>query len=607
MQIAQSLYENGYITYMRTDSTNLAQVAIDAARDLVESQYGKHFLHPTPRNYSTKVKNAQEAHEAIRPAGHPFQLPESIRGELDRDQFRLFELIWKRTIASQMADARKQRMTVTIEGGGAVFQASGTSIEFEGFLRAYVEGSDDPSAELAEQETILPELSPQESLISKELKALSHTTQPPARFTEASLTRTLEEKGIGRPSTYASIIDTILERTYVFKKGNALVPSWTAFAVIRLLEQHLGSLVDYEFTAQMEDYLDTISRNEGEHLSYLKEFYLGDAKTSKGVGLKPLLSNKVQEIDPRSACQYAIGESPDPTHPGEIYVRVGKFGPFLEHGDRRASIPDSMPPDELNVEKAIELLEKQSQGDEPLGMDPLTGKPIYVKQGRFGPYVQLGTNDDEEKKLSSLLKGMEPSTLDLDTAVQLLSLPRELGLHPTSQEPIIATNGRYGPYIKCGSESRSLTEGLSLLTITLDEAIQLLAQPKTIRGRQAATPKAPLQTFAESPVTGKVVTLLDGRYGPYVTDGETNASIPKGTEASAVTFDVALALLAERAAAGGGKKKRGAKASKKKAATKKKSDSDGEPQATKTTKKAVKKASKKATKKAPKKKGAIDS
>ncbi|MFO0924450.1 MAG: type I DNA topoisomerase [Pirellulales bacterium] len=596
MQIAQSLYENGYITYMRTDSTNLAQVAIDAARDLVQSQYGSHFLHPTARNYSTKVKNAQEAHEAIRPAGHPFQLPDALRNELDRDQFRLFEMIWKRTIASQMADARKQRMTVTIEGGGAVFQASGTSIEFEGFLRAYVEGSDDPSAELAEQETILPELAPQESLNCKELKSLSHTTQPPARFTEASLTRTLEERGIGRPSTYASIIDTILERSYVFKKGNALVPSWTAFAVIRLLEDHLGSLVDYEFTAQMEDYLDAISRNEGEHIHYLKNFYLG-SDSGESRGLKPLLDTKTTEIDPRTACQYAIGVSTDPNFPGEIHVRVGKFGPFLEHGERRASIPDSMAPDELTIDKALELLSKQAAGDEPLGADPTTGKPIFVKQGRFGPYVQLGANDDEEKKLASLLKGMDPASIDIDTALQLLSLPRELGVHPESSEPIIATNGRYGPYVKCGSESRSLPENLGLLTITLDEALQLLAQPKTGRGRAAATPKAPLQTFAESPVTGKPIQLLDGRYGPYVTDGETNASIPKGTEAAGVTFELAIQWLAERAAAGGSKKKKGAKkASTKKAA--KKADGDAAPKA---TKKAAKKATKKASKAAKKK------
>lgn len=600
MQIAQYLYENGYITYMRTDSTNLAQVAVDAARDLVQSQYGTQFLHPTPRTYSTKVKNAQEAHEAIRPAGHPFQLPEALRTVLDRDQFRLFEMIWKRTIASQMADARKQRMTVTIEGDGAVFQASGTSIEFEGFLRAYVEGSDDPDAELAEQETLLPNMKESDNVDCKELKSLSHTTQPPARFTEASLTRTLEEKGIGRPSTYASIIDTIQEREYVFKKGNALVPSWTAFAVIRLLEEHLGSLVNYEFTAQMEDYLDTISRNEAGHVHYLRDFYLGH--DHQGLGLKPLIESKVQEIDPRSACQYSLGLPSEINHPEEIFVRVGRYGPFLEQGERRAGIPDTLAPDELSLDNALALLEKQAAGDEPVGVDSATGKPVFVKQGRFGPYVQLGNNDDEEKKLASLLKGMVPTDVTLEVALQLLAFPKTLGVHPTLGGEVIASNGRYGPYVKCGTETRSLPETMPLLDVTFEGALELLAQPKVIRGRAAAAPKAPLQTFAESPVTGNPVQLLDGRYGPYVTDGETNASLPKGTEATAVTLEFALQLLAERAAAGGSKKKKkgakGAKkgAAKKKAEPKKKAAKGEEGE----TKKAVKKkAAKKA--KAPKK------
>jgi DNA topoisomerase-1 len=574
MQIAQSLYENGYITYMRTDSTNLAQVAIDAARELVQSQYGANFLHPTDRQYSTKVKNAQEAHEAIRPAGHPFQLPEALRPELDRDQFRLFDMIWKRTVASQMADARKKRITVTIEADGAVFQASGTTIEFEGFLRAYVEGSDDPSAELAEQETLLPDLNRGDDVVCKDLESLSHTTQPPARFTEASLTRTLEERGIGRPSTYASIIDTIQDRAYVFKKGNALVPSWTAFAVIRLLEEHLGSLVNYEFTAQMEDYLDAISRNEAEHVRYLKDFYLGDdgdastAVLAHTGGLKPLLANKAAEIDPRLACSYAIGTPDGGEHPEPIVVRVGRFGPFLEQGERRASIPDDMPPDELSVDKCLELLGKQAAGEEPLGSDPISGKPIFAKNGRYGPYVQLGTNDDLEKKYSSLLKGMELETLTLETALQLLSLPRVLGVNEAGEE-IVARNGRFGPYISCGKESRSLPDPLALLTIDRAQALHLLAQPKATRGgRGISTPKPPLKTLAESPVTGKLIQVLDGRYGQYLSDGETNATLPKDIGLEDLTFEQALELLAARAAMGTAKKKKGARSATKSTATK---------------------------------------
>lgn len=600
MQAAQRLYENGYITYMRTDSTSLAKVAVEAARDLVKSQYGDDFLFPSPRTYSTKVKNAQEAHEAIRPAGTEFKLPESIKGELDTDQFRLFDMIWKRTIASQMADAKKRRVTITIAGGGATFQVSGTSVEFEGFLRAYVEGSDDPQAELAAKDKLLPDLAENEVLDCKELKSLSHTTQPPARFTEASLTRTLEERGIGRPSTYASIIETIQGREYVFKKGNALVPSWTAFAVIRLLEEHLGSLVNYEFTAQMEDYLDSISRNEAGHLQYLQDFYFGDSDAGNGsaqkeggssthaVGLKKLLEAKIEEIDPRIACQYAIGTPQSGEFREPINVRVGKFGPFLEQGDRRAGLPDGLAPDEVNVSMALDLLEQQSKGDEPLGNHPETEQPIYLKSGRFGPYIQLGDPDDENKKNASLLKNMELDDIDIPMAVKLLSLPRTLGMHPESNEPIEAANGRYGPYVRCEKESRSLPDDISILDITLDQALDLLKQPKA-RGRGRAAPKPPLKTFEKSPVTEEEIKLLDGRYGPYVTDGETNASLPKGQSVDDLTFDIAIQLLADRAAAGGSKKKKKKKATKKKAAKT-------------TTKKAVKK--KTAKKKTAKKKTA---
>ncbi len=585
MQVAQSLYENGYITYMRTDSTSLANEAVQAARDLVQQQYGDSFLHPTPRVYASKVKNAQEAHEAIRPAGHPFQLPETLRGELDHDQFRLFDMIWKRTIACQMADAQKERVTVTIESNGAIFQASGTTIKFEGFLRAYVEGSDDPEAELAQQEVLLPAMKEGDKLDLRELDAKSHTTQPPARYTEASLTRTLEERGIGRPSTYASIIDTIQNREYVFKKGNALVPSWTAFAVIRLMEEHLESFVNYDFTAQMEDYLDAISRNEHGFIEYLKDFYFAPQK-----GLKPLLESKVKEIDPREMSRFRLTQ--DNADGEEVVVRVGKFGPFLEQGDRKASLPTDMPPDEITLEKALEMLEGAAKGDEPLGHDPDTGKPIYIKSGRFGPYIQLGDNDDEEKRNASILKTIDPSTVTLDVALKLLSLPRNLGEHPELKEPVIARDGRFGPYVQCGSETRSLA-GVSPLDVTFEQALELLAQPKANARGRAAAKREPIKTFENSPVTGNPIQLLDGRYGPYVTDGETNASLPKESDPAELTFNQAVDLLAARAAQGGGKKKAGRRGA-------------GAKKAAKTEKpaKAAKPAKKAAKKKAPAKKAA---
>jgi DNA topoisomerase-1 len=613
MRTAQNLYENGYITYMRTDSTTLAQVAIDAARDLVRSQYGKDFLHPTERQYQTKVKNAQEAHEAIRPAGHPFRLPEAIRNELNQDEFKLFDLIWKRTIASQMADARKKSVIVTIEGGGSTFQASGSSIEFEGFLRAYVEGSDDPEAELAGKERLLPSLETNESLSVDSMESISHTTQPPARFTEASLTQALEERGIGRPSTYASIIETIQGREYVFKKGNALVPSWTAFAVIRLLEQHFGNLVDYKFTAEMEDHLDEISRNERENLKYLRGFYHGgpDADDDLPSGLKPLLESKIGEIDPRQACSYPIGAPTTGDYREPIVVRIGKFGPFLEQGSRKASIPETMAPDEINLESAIDLLEKQAAGDKPLAIDPTTGMNIFVKVGRYGPYVQLGDPDYEEKKIASIPKGVEPQSVDLAMALKYLSVPRELGLHPEDGTKVWAKIGRFGPYIQKDKDYRSVPKDLDVYEITLEQAVHLLAQPKTFRGRGQAKP--PLKSFAESPVTGKPVELREGKYGLYLADGETNATLPKEMSQESITFEQALQLLAARALEGGGKKTK-KKASKKKAAspkaskktTKKKADAenvdDASVKATKkpatAKKKAVKKAATKPAKKA---------
>jgi DNA topoisomerase-1 len=564
MSAAQSLYENGYITYMRTDSTSLAKVAVDAARDLVQAEYGEDYLPAEPRLYRSTVRNAQEAHEAIRPAGHPFRLPDSLQNELAPDQYKLFELIWKRTVASQMQDARGRRVTLTVEGEGTVFQVSGKTIDFPGFLRAYVEGADDPNAELADKETLLPAVEEGQSVSLKELEPKSHTTQPPSRFSEAALTRELEQRGIGRPSTYASIIETIQDRNYVFKKGNALVPTWNAFSMVRLMEEHFPSLVDYEFTANMEGLLDAISRQEAGNVEYLEEFYFGNETP----GLKKRLETKIKEVDPRAISTFPLGTPEEGEHLEVVNLRVGQYGPYLEQGERKASLPDDLPPDELTLELALELLKKAEAGDEPLGLCPDTHKPVFVKSGRFGPYVQLGQADDEEKpKNAGLLKGMEVEDITLEVALKLLSLPRQVGEHPDSKEVIEAFNGRYGPYIKCGSETRSLPDDISPLDVQMEQALFLLSQPKR-RGRSA--PKEPIKTFEASPITEQPIRLLEGRYGPYVTDGETNASLPKGTEAETVTFEQALQLLAERAAKGPSKKKKKAKKKAAKKAAKKK-------------------------------------
>ncbi len=580
MQVAQSLYENGHITYMRTDSTNLAQVAIEDARRLVAAEYGNEYLPGEARVYKGKVKNAQEAHEAIRPAGHPFELPGSLRNTLNADEFKIFEMIWKRTIASQMADARGRRITISIEGEGCVFQVSGKTIDFPGYLRAYVEGSDTPEAELADQEVVLPSVTIGEALECVDLTAKEHATQPPSRYSEAALTKALEERGIGRPSTYASIIDTIQNRNYAFKKGGALVPTWVAFSVVQLLEKHLAGLIDYTFTAKMEDDLDAISRGEQEYVNYLTAFYFGNGDS----GLKQQLEHKGEEVDAREISRIYIGTADD----GElVHVRVGRYSPFVEKGERTASLPDETPPDEVTLEAALKLLEQAAQADEPLGMDPESGKPVYLKVGRFGPYVQRGTPEDEEKpQNASLLKGMDPSNVDLDTALKLLSLPRNLGSNPQNNEAVMAYNGRFGPYVKCGEETRSLPADISPIHVTLDQALHLLSQPKTHGRGRAAAKREPLKVFEESPVTNQKVQLLDGRYGPYVTDGETNASLPKGTAVEELTLQEALELLAARAAAGPPKKKKAAKktikaATPKKSATKRKTP--------KTTKKATKK------------------
>ena len=593
MQAAQSLYENGHITYMRTDSTNLATVAVEAARELVQSQYGREYLPSAPRTYQTKVKNAQEAHEAIRPAGHPFALPESLRRELSDDEFKIYDLVWKRTVASQMNDARGRRLTLVVAGAGAHFQVGGKTIDFPGYLRAYVEGSDDPAAELADKETVLPSVAVGDRIDCRQVEPKGHTTQPPARFTEATLTRTLEELGIGRPSTYAVIIDTILAREYVFKRGNALIPTWTALAVANLLESHLPDLVDYRFTAQMEDDLDAISRGEAERTAYLQQFYYGNGRP----GLKQQLANKVDEIDARHVSRIAIGQ-PEGSEP--IYVRVGRFGPFLEQGERRAAVPADIAPDELRLAQALELLDKAAQAEQPLGICPETGKPVFLKTGRFGPYVQRGAPDDDKKQNASLLKGMTPEEIDLETAVKLLSLPRELGTHPQSGGAVVAYNGRFGPYVKCGEETRSLTEGLSPLDVTLQQALELLAQPKAARRRFGA-PREPLQTLGTSPVTGQPVQLFDGRYGLYVTDGVTNASLPKGTPAEGLKPEQALELLAERAARGPAQRGRPQRAAAGSRATKKASASKGTKSAAKSSGTRAKSSTGKTKKAAPKK------
>jgi len=597
MQVAQSLYETGHITYMRTDSTNLAAAAVQTARDLVHSQYGPEYLPDKPRLYATKVKNAQEAHEAIRPAGHPFDFPEAIRSALSADEFKLYDLIWKRTVASQMADARGRRLAIVVEAGDAFFQASGRTVEFPGYLRAYVEGSDDPEAELADRETLLPAVAVGERLTCVELEPKGHTTQPPTRYSEAALTRKLEEEGIGRPSTYASIIDTILARNYVFKRGSALVPTWVAFAVCRLMEVHLPELVDYQFTAGMEDDLDAISRGEMGHVDYLRAFYFGNDHD----GLKQILESKASEIDARHVSRIRVGKPEgNGDAAAEVYVRVGRYGPFVEQGERRASIPERLAPDELTLQVALDLLEKAAQGEEPLGTCPETGEPVFLRTGRFGPYVQRGTTDGGKKpQNASLLKGMQPEDVDLEVALKLLSLPRELGEHPENGEKVLAHNGRFGPYVKWGNETRSLPDELSPLDVTLPQALELLAQPKR-RGRTARR-KEPIKVFDASPVTGDPVQLLDGRYGPYVTDGQTNASLPRGLTPDDMTFERALDLLAERAARGPTRRTTRKKAAKKSPAKKKAAK-----KAAKKKKTAKKKTAKRASKKKTAKKKTAD-
>jgi DNA topoisomerase-1 len=560
MRVAQGLYERGYITYVRTDSTNLSDQAINGAREQIRSLYGDEYLPDAPRAYQGKVKNAQEAHEAIRPAGERMRSPDEVRGELGTDERRLYQLVWMRTLACQMTDARARRVSIRLSatstaGEAAVFAASGKTYEFLGFRRAYVEGADDPAAEREDAESPMPPLAEADAVRCETLTAASHSTQPPARYTEASLVKELEERGIGRPSTYASVIQTIThERGYVWKKGSALVPSWTAFAKLQLLERHFPHLVDYDFTATMEESLDCIARGETESTNWLREFYFGNGQR----GLKELVGEEhLAGIDPREVNTVEIGKDDEGR---TINVRVGKFGPYLEREDERASLADDIPPDELTVDLAVELLARAAEGPQVLGTDPETGLEVIARDGRYGPYVQLGEliDGEEKPKTASLLSSMSLDTITFEDALKLLRLPREVGTDAEGHK-ITAHNGRYGPYLKKGKESRSLETEDEIFTVTVERALALFAQPKQHRRRT----RPPIAELGEHPDTGAPVRVLEGRYGPYVTDGSLNATIPRGTDPKSVNLEEAVELLREREARGPAKRAR--KSTKKKA------------------------------------------
>lgn len=569
MSVAQRLYEKGYITYMRTDSTALSAQAVTAARTQAVALYGDRAVPASPRSYRNNAKNAQEAHEAIRPSGEEFRTPASVASGLDRDEQRLYDLIWKRTVASQMSDAKYETTTVTLEvdagGKRAAFTASGTVYTFKGFLEAYEEGNDEKRGDndrSADQS--LPPVAVGDKLALSDVEPKGHATSPKPRYTEASLVKALEEKGIGRPSTFASIIDVILERGYVTKRGQALVPSWLSFSVVRLLEQHFSDLVDYDFTAALEDDLDAIARGEQAREAWLKEFYFG---SDNHVGLRNIVEN-LGDIDARELNATPIGDV--------ATLRFGKYGPYLDvpvgDGETRiVNVPDDLAPDELTPDKAQELIDAPVAGDRVLGENPENGKLIVVKDGRFGPYVQeLEPEPDEtvdestgevapakkkttkkkeaapKPRTASLFKSMSVDTVDLDQALKLLSLPRVVGVDPESGNEITAQNGRYGPYLKKGTDSRTLASEQQLFDITLEEALAVYAQPKY--GARAAS--SALKEFEADPTSGKPIKLKDGRFGPYVTDGETNATIPRGENAEEVTFERAVQLLADKRAKG---------------------------------------------------------
>ena len=540
MRVAQRLYEAGHITYMRTDSTTLSESALAAARTQVRELHGDDYVPEKPRAYGRAVANAQEAHEAIRPAGDTFRTPDELKRDLSRDEHGLYDLIWKRTLASQMEDARGQTVSLRIgamstDAESVEFAASGTVLTFRGFLAAYEPGRDEPSED--DEERRLPQLAVGQDVTVLTLEPEGHSTTPPPRYTEPTLVKALEDRGIGRPSTYAAILSTILDRGYVFKKGTALVPTFLAFAVVNLLERHFQQLVDFDFTARMEDDLDKIASGDEERVAWLKRFYFGDGN---GPGLLHLVTEHLDEIDARAVNSIAIPRS-------EAVVRVGRYGPYLERGDARASLPGDLSPDELTAEKAEELLAQPDS--RPLGQDPETGHEIVARSGRYGPYVTevLPDGAEEKPRTASLFSSMAPENVSLDDALRLLTLPRVVGT--VDGEDVTAQNGRYGPYVKRGSESRSLETEEQLFTVTLEEASALFAQPPRRRGRGAA--RGPLRELGADPGTGRQILVKDGRFGPYVTDGETNASLRRGDTVEAVTVERAAELLAERRAKSG--------------------------------------------------------
>jgi DNA topoisomerase-1 len=625
MSVAQSLYERGYITYMRTDSTNLSAQAVKAAREQAVTLYGERAVPLKPRVYASKSKNAQEAHEAIRPSGEQFRTPKQVTGELGRDELRMYDLIWKRTVASQMADAEFETTTVTLEaqadGKTAEFTASGTVYTFKGFLEAYEEGRDERRRDADEDENqSLPQVAAGDRLTLSDAEAKGHSTTPPPRYTEASLVKALEEKGIGRPSTFASIIGVILDRGYASKRGQALVPSWLAFSVVRLLEEHFADLVDYDFTAALEDDLDAIARGEQKRVEWLRQFYFGSGEHP---GLRGIVDN-LGEIDARALNATPLTDT--------ATLRFGKYGPYIDVADpsdpegksRIVNVPEDLAPDELTAEKVQELIDAPVAGDRVLGENPENGKLIVVKDGRYGPYVQeqdpvdpdaadASTGEVEEApkkragkkaaapkpRTASLFKSMSPETIDLATALQLLSLPRVVGTDPESGEVITAQNGRFGPYLKKGTDSRSLESESQIFDVTLEKALELYAQPKYGARRASSA----LKEFEADPVSGKPIRIRDGRFGAYVTDGETNVTIPRGTTPDEITFERAVEMLADKRAKGpapkrgrGGAKATASKAAPARATAKKATASKAAP-AKATAKKTT--AAKTTTKKAP--------
>jgi DNA topoisomerase-1 len=576
MRLAQGLYERGFITYMRTDSPTLSAEALQATRAAVTAEHGQQFLSPQPKQYTAKSSAAQEAHEAIRPTT-PYRSPQAVQGELNSQELALYRLIWQRTLASQMADATGVTVSVrlgavsTHESTDCEFSASGTTITFPGYRAVYIAADDDGDGT---KEALLPPLAEGDAVPVAALTPNGHTTTPPTRFTEASLVKRLEELKIGRPSTWASIIQTIQDRGYVWKKGQALVPTWTAFAVIGLLEHHFDELVDYENTAKIEEDLDEIAAGHEQKDQWLHRFYFGDDAALPG--LKRLVESNLDQIDAAVINTFPIGLDADGN---EVVVKPGKYGPYVKRGDDTASVPDDLTPDQLTLDKALALL-AAPKSDEPIG--ELDGLPVFAKNGRFGPYVQWGTPEQlppghDKPKMSSLFKTMILERITLDEAEQLLRLPRTLGTDPADAEPILAANGRYGPYVQKGKDYRSIDDEERLLTITLDEALAIFAQPKVFRRGASRNIAAagPLREFGNDPVSGKPVTAKDGRFGVYVTDGETNASIGKGDRIEELLPERAFELLAIRreqvAAKGGAPARRGGarKSPPKKAAAKK--------------------------------------